>query len=40
MAKSIGIWCSWALIAGMMVGLGIFTLPALFAPYGSYSFIG
>jgi hypothetical protein len=40
MAKSIGIWRSWALVAGMMIGSGIFTLPALLAPYGSYSFIG
>jgi APA family basic amino acid/polyamine antiporter len=27
-------------VAGMMIGSGIFTLPALLAPYGSYSFIG
>ena len=40
MAKSIGLWRSWALVAGMMIGSGIFTLPALLAPYGSYSFIG
>jgi APA family basic amino acid/polyamine antiporter len=40
MTKSIGIWRSWALVAGMMIGSGIFTLPALLAPYGSYSFIG
>jgi APA family basic amino acid/polyamine antiporter len=40
MSKSIGLWRSWALVAGMMIGSGIFTLPALLAPYGSYSFIG
>jgi APA family basic amino acid/polyamine antiporter len=40
MTKSIGIWRSWGLVAGMMIGSGIFTLPALLAPYGSYSFIG
>jgi amino acid transporter len=40
MTKSIGIWRSWSLVAGMMIGLGIFTLPALLASYGSYSFIG
>jgi APA family basic amino acid/polyamine antiporter len=40
MTKSIGIWRSWALVAGMMIGSGIFTLPVLLAPYGSYSFIG
>jgi APA family basic amino acid/polyamine antiporter len=40
MTKSIGIWRSWSLVAGMMIGSGIFTLPALLASYGSYSFIG
>ena len=40
MKKSIGIWRSWALVAGMMIGSGIFTLPAVLAPYGSLSFIG
>ncbi|WP_394175893.1 APC family permease [Thalassotalea litorea] len=37
--KTIGIWRSWALVAGMMIGSGILTMPALLAPYGSYSFI-
>jgi APA family basic amino acid/polyamine antiporter len=40
MKKSIGVWRSWALVAGMMIGWGIFTLPALLAPNCSYSFIG
>ena len=40
MTKTIGIWRSWALVAGMMIGSGIFTLPAVLAPYGSFSFIG
>jgi APA family basic amino acid/polyamine antiporter len=40
MKKTIGIWRSWALVAGMMIGSGILTLPALLAAYGSYSFIG
>lgn len=40
MKKSIGIWRSWALVAGMMIGSGIFTLPTLLAAYGSFSFIG
>jgi basic amino acid/polyamine antiporter, APA family len=40
MNKSIGIWRSWALVAGMMIGSGIFTLPSVLAPYGSYSFLG
>ena len=35
---TIGFWRSWALVVGMMVGSGIFTLPAILAPYGSYSF--
>ena len=35
----IGFWRSWALVVGMMVGSGIFTLPAILAPYGSYSFL-
>lgn len=40
MKKTIGIWRSWALVVGMMIGSGIFTLPALLAAYGSYSFLG
>jgi len=40
MNKPIGIWRSWALVAGMMIGSGILTMPALLAPYGSYSFLG
>jgi APA family basic amino acid/polyamine antiporter len=40
MKKTIGIWRSWALVAGMMVGSGILTMPALLAGYGSYSFLG
>lgn len=40
MIKTIGIWRSWALVAGMMIGSGILTMPALLAPYGSYSFVG
>lgn len=40
MSKSIGVWRSWALVVGSMIGSGIFTLPAILAPYGSYSFVG
>lgn len=36
---TIGFWRSWALVVGMMIGSGIFTLPAVLAPYGSYSFL-
>jgi APA family basic amino acid/polyamine antiporter len=39
MTKSIGVWRSWALVAGMMIGSGIYTLPSVLAPYGSFSFI-
>lgn len=37
---TIGFWRSWALVVGMMIGSGIFTLPAVLAPYGGYSFLG
>jgi len=40
MKQTIGIWRSWALVAGMMIGSGILTMPALLAPYGSFSFLG
>lgn len=40
MKKTIGIWRSWALVAGMMIGSGSLTMPAVLAPYGSYSFFG
>jgi APA family basic amino acid/polyamine antiporter len=40
MRKTIGLWRSWALVAGMMIGSGILTMPAVLAPYGSYSFVG
>lgn len=38
--RALGLWRSWALVAGMMIGSGIFTLPSLLASYGSYSFLG
>lgn len=38
--RTIGLWRSWALVAGMMIGSGILTLPSLLAAYGSNSFIG
>lgn len=40
MKKSLGIWRSWALVVGTIIGSGVFTLPAVLAPYGSFSFIG
>ena len=40
MKKSIGAWRCWALVVGTIIGSGIFTLPAVLAPYGSNSFYG
>lgn len=40
MKKSLGFWRSWALVVGTIIGSGVFTLPAILAPYGSFSFIG
>lgn len=37
---AIGFWRAWGLVVGMMIGSGIFTLPAVLAPFGSYSFVG
>jgi APA family basic amino acid/polyamine antiporter len=38
--RSIGTWTCAALVAGNMVGSGIFLLPAALAAYGSVSFVG
>lgn len=40
MKKSLGFWRSWALVVGTVIGSGVFTLPAILAPYGSFSFLG
>jgi basic amino acid/polyamine antiporter, APA family len=40
MRRSLGFWRSWALVVGIMIGNGIFMLPAVLAPYGSLSFVG
>ncbi len=40
MAKSLGFWRTWALVVGTMIGSGVFLLPAVLAPYGSFSLIG
>ncbi len=37
---SIGFWRCWAMAVGVMIGSGIFLLPALLAPYGSISLLG
>ncbi|MDZ4778518.1 MAG: amino acid permease [Alphaproteobacteria bacterium] len=39
-ARPLGFWACWALTVGTMIGSGIFTLPALLAPYGLVSFSG
>ncbi len=38
--KPIGFWKCWAMSAGVMIGSGVFLLPAVLAPYGSISFLG
>jgi basic amino acid/polyamine antiporter, APA family len=38
--KPLGFWSSWALTVGCMIGSGVFTLPAVLAPYGLLSFGG
>lgn len=40
MKRSLGFWRSWALVVGIMIGNGIFMLPAVLAPYGSLSLLG
>ena len=40
MQRSLGFWRSWALVVGIMIGNGIFMLPAVLAPYGSLSLLG
>jgi len=38
--KTLGFWSCWALLVGIMIGSGIFLLPAVLAPYGLLSFAG
>jgi len=35
-----GFWKCWAMSVGVMIGSGVFLLPAVLAPYGSISFLG
>ena len=37
---SMGFWKVWALTTGVMIGSGIFLLPAVLAPYGGLAFAG
>lgn len=39
-SKPLGFWACWSLTVGVMIGSGVFTLPALLAPYGLMSFGG
>ena len=39
-SKPLGFWSCWALTVGCMIGSGVFTLPAVLAPYGLMSFGG
>ena len=38
--KPVGFWTCWSLTVGIMIGSGIFLLPAVLAPYGMLSFAG
>jgi len=38
--KAIGFWGCWSLVVGIMIGSGIFMLPAVLAPYGLMGFSG
>jgi APA family basic amino acid/polyamine antiporter len=40
MKKPLGIWRTWSLVVGTMIGSGVFLLPSALAPYGSYSIWG
>ena len=40
MKKQLGFWSVLSLVVGNMVGVGIFIMPSLLAPYGSLSLIG
>ncbi len=40
MKKVMGFWRCWGLVVGMMIGNGIFMLPAVLAPYGRLSLLG
>jgi basic amino acid/polyamine antiporter, APA family len=39
-ARSMGFWRCWALTVGVMIGSGIYMLPASLAPFGTVSFLG
>ena len=39
-APVMGFWKCWSMSVGVMIGSGVFLLPAVLAPYGSISFFG
>jgi len=39
-ARHLGFWQCWALTVGIMIGSGVFLLPAALAPFGMMSFAG
>jgi len=39
-ARTLGFWSCWSLTVGIMIGSGVFTLPAVLAKYGLMSFGG
>jgi basic amino acid/polyamine antiporter, APA family len=39
-SRPLGLWSAIALVAGNMIGSGVFLLPASLAPYGAFSLIG
>jgi APA family basic amino acid/polyamine antiporter len=39
-SNKIGFWSVFALVTGSQIGSGVFTLPALLAPYGAFSLVG
>ena len=39
-SKPMGFWRCWSFSAGVMIGSGVFLLPAVLASYGSISFLG
>lgn len=38
--RPMGFWRCWSMSVGVMIGSGVFLLPAVLAPYGSISFLG
>ena len=40
MQKVMGFWRCWGLVIGIVIGNGIFMLPAILAPYGKMSLLG